>query len=254
MKHVIALNGSPRTNGRTAELVESTSAALQPFDISVEVIHLRKQEIRVCAGCNSCVLHDQRCIVNDDLHSVTDKIKAADGLILAAPVYMWHTSTWMKIFFDRLPSYFHRPDDALIGKPVLALATAGGPQGALSTRYMHKVAQKIGLWPAGSIVQMASQPKPVTAKQVRRFVRELDRNRETRTPGLGKMVNFLIQQGSAMAFLPEDRAYFTARGWDKGFWYHKARLNPLNVAVVAVLNGLMNLLGGLVMPKEGPRT
>lgn len=246
MKHVIAFNGSPRANGRTAELIAAAAEALKPFDIEVEVIHLRKQEISVCAGCNSCVLHDQRCIVKDGLHAVTDKMKVADGLILAAPVYMWNTSTWMKIFVDRLPSYFHRPDDALIGKPVLTLATAAGPMGGLSINYMKKVAEKIGMWPSGSIFQMASQPKPVREKQVRHFVRELERDRETRTPGLGKLFNFMIQQGSAMTYLPEDAAYFTARGWHKGFWYHKARLNPFDVAVVAAVKGLM----GLVMKPE----
>ncbi len=245
MKHVIALNGSPRTNGRTAELVAATAETLNNFDIEVEVIHLRKLEIRPCAGCNSCVLHDQRCIVRDDVHAVTDKIKAADGLILASPVYMWHISSTMKIFIDRLPSYFHRPDDALIGKPVLTLATAAGPMGGLSINYLKKIAGKIGMWPAGSIFQMASQPKPVSERQVRRFVKELNRSREARMPTLGKMFNFMIQQGSAMTFLPEDAAYFTARGWNKGFWYHKARLNPLNVALVGAVKGVM----GLVMKK-----
>lgn len=242
MKHVIALNGSPRANGRTVELIAAAAEALKPFDIAVEIVHLRKLDIRVCTGCSLCVLHDQRCIVKDELHALTDRIKAADGLILASPVYMWQISSTLKIFLDRLVSYFHRPDDALIGKPVLTLATSAGPMGGLANNYMKKIAEKIGMWPAGSISQMAAQPKPVSEKQVRRFVRELGRDRETRMPNLGKMFNFMIQQGSAMTYLPEDAAYFTARGWNKGFWYHKARLNPLNVALVGAAKGLMGLV------------
>jgi multimeric flavodoxin WrbA len=242
MKHVIALNGSPRSNGRTAELLDATIETLKSFDVEVEVIHLRKMDINVCAGCNSCVLHDQRCIIKDELHVVTDKIKHADGLILAAPVYMWNTSTWMKIFIDRLPSYFHRPDTDLIGKPVLTLVTAAGPMGGLSGNYMNKVAEKIGMWPSGGIFQMASAPKPVSGRQVKRFVKELSRDRTARRPGLGKMFNFMLQQASAMTYLPEDAAYFTAHGWDKGFWYHKALLNPLNVALVAAAKGLAGLV------------
>ena len=243
MKRVIALNGSPRTNGRTAELIGATAEMLKDFGVEVETIHLRKLDLRVCAGCNSCVTHDQRCVIKDELHPLIEKIKAADGLMLAAPVYMWSTSTWMKIFIDRLPSYFHRPDDDMIGKPVLTLATAAGPMGGLSTKYMDKFAEKIGMWSCGSIFQMASKPAPVSEGKVKRFVKEMARSRESRMPNLSKMFNFMIQQGSAMTYLPEDAAYFTARGWDKGFWYHKAPLNPLNVAVV----GMAKTLAGLVM-------
>ena len=242
MKHVIALNGSPRRNGHTAQLINAAAETLKTQNVEVEIIHLRKMNIHPCTGCLSCVEHDQRCVVRDELHAVTDTIKQADGLILAAPVYMWSTSTWMKIFFDRLPSYFHRPDDLMIGKPVLTLATSAGPMGGQSFNYMNKVARNIGMWPCGSIAQMSSVPKPVTQKQVRRFIKELSRDRTTRTPNMGQMFNFFLQQGSAMTYLPEDAAYFTARGWDKGFWYHKARLNPINIALISVVKGLSGLV------------
>jgi multimeric flavodoxin WrbA len=253
MKQVIALNGSPRANGRTAELIEATAQALKAHDVAVEVVHLRKADLRVCTGCNSCVLHDQRCILKDDMADLVSRLQQADGVILASPVYMWHISSTMKIFIDRMVSYFHRPDDTLVGKPVLSLATAAAPMGGFSTRYLRKIGEKLGMWGAGSITQMASQPKPVSERQVRRFVKELGRDRTQRTPSLGMLFNFWLQKSSALNYLPEDAAYFTARGWHKGYYFHKARHNPLYIAVIAVLNGLMSLLGGLVMPKEGPQ-
>jgi len=67
-------------------------------------------------GCNSCKNNeDKTCVINDDMKDIVPKIKKADLIILATPIYWWSVTAQMKLLIDRLYSlnftdssfYFH---------------------------------------------------------------------------------------------------------------------------------------------------
>jgi len=97
---VVALVGSPRADGNTADLVEVAAAELGRRGISCDRIVLGEVNILPCQGhedCESLAL----CPLEDDACDLLDRVYAADGLILASPVYYEDVSAQMKAFIDR---------------------------------------------------------------------------------------------------------------------------------------------------------
>jgi len=65
------------------------------------------------------------------------KINAADGLILASPVYSHMVSALMKNLFDRFGYYAHRPE--FFNKYAMSVATCSGYGGEHASHYMDKM-------------------------------------------------------------------------------------------------------------------
>jgi len=214
---------------------------LQEHDLSVEIIHLSQINLQPCRGCAGCVERGYRCKTQDDVESLLNKIRQADGVILASPVYMWQISTPMKTLFDRLVSYFHRPDPQLVGKPVFVMTTSASPMvtGPV-VRHMSDIAHHLGMRPCGKLCQLGANPKPVSTKPFGKFLRMLNSSTAEHRPSLKELFNFFLQQGSAMTFLPEDGKYFVEHGWDHGLYYYPCRINIFKRAAI----GLLKLMGG----------
>ncbi len=106
---VIAVHGSPRKEGRTAELLNYVIEELRKFDkVEIEIIHLIDHPIRFCMGCYSDdpkLCNPKNCtqgVLEDSMKSLHSKIILADAIIFATPVYWYNMSGVMKNFIDRL--------------------------------------------------------------------------------------------------------------------------------------------------------
>ena len=53
-----------------------------------------------CTACMEC-LKEERCVLEDGLMPVFEKMKAADGIILSTPVYFGSATALMKLFMER---------------------------------------------------------------------------------------------------------------------------------------------------------
>lgn len=97
---VVAIIGSAR-KGNSFLMVQSVVDTFVNADIELEVIHLKDISIEFCDGCLSC---DETgiCRLNDDMGSIVEKVKEADGLVLASPARWSLLSGEMKVFMDRL--------------------------------------------------------------------------------------------------------------------------------------------------------
>ena len=73
---------------------------------------------------------------------IIDKMKAADGLILASPVYSHMVSALMKNLFDRFGYYAHRPE--FFDKYAMSMVTCSGYGGDHATQYMDKMLSVFG--------------------------------------------------------------------------------------------------------------
>jgi len=100
---VIALNGSPRTNGNTSILIEAVLAELRKEGIETEQIQLGGKRIHGCTACMKCFENqNQRCAVgNDMLNDVVEKMIEADGIIIGSPTYLSNVTTEVKALIDR---------------------------------------------------------------------------------------------------------------------------------------------------------
>lgn len=100
MSKVIALVASKRPNANSQILVETCLEAIKGSGLETEIIFLDRLNIEHCRGCLACV-YKGKCSLNDDMASLLPKITAADGLILAAPTYLFSPASLIKKVIDR---------------------------------------------------------------------------------------------------------------------------------------------------------
>ena len=102
MSNIVILAGSERKEGNTDLLVESFRKGARKKH-SVDVISVRNHKIRPCTGCNLCFDRTgHECVQQDDMKIVYDKLKKADVLVIASPVYFYGISAQLKAVIDRL--------------------------------------------------------------------------------------------------------------------------------------------------------
>ena len=105
MKKLIAINGSPRRDGNTAQLLQYAMKGAQYAGASAEMIHLYSLNFKGCTSCFACKLKSSPhgiCAMQDDLSPVLEKVKAADAIIFGSPIYFMGISSGMAAFIERL--------------------------------------------------------------------------------------------------------------------------------------------------------
>ena len=105
MKNLIAINGSPRRNGNTAQLLQHAMKGAQDAGAATELINLYALNFKGCTSCFACKLKSRphgSCAMKDDLAPVLDKIKTADAIIFGSPIYFMNLSAGMIAFIERL--------------------------------------------------------------------------------------------------------------------------------------------------------
>ncbi|MCD8013151.1 MAG: flavodoxin family protein [Lachnospiraceae bacterium] len=100
MKNILVIQGGGRPNGNTAQLANSFVKGAMDADHAVEVISLIKNEVKGCIGCNAC-RYGKPCVQKDAFNDIVPKIKAADCIVFASPLYFWTLSSRLKAFIER---------------------------------------------------------------------------------------------------------------------------------------------------------
>jgi len=91
--------------------------------VTTEKIVLSDYQLYPCQAHNDC--RDlTACRQDDDTRSIATKVFAADGLILASPVYYYNVSAQMKIFIDR-NLFFFRHKQKMQARAVGIIVVAG---------------------------------------------------------------------------------------------------------------------------------
>jgi len=115
---VVAVVGSPRAKGNTSILVDAALAELERRGAAVSKVMLRDCQIAPCLGHDTCG-ELVRCPQSDDAESVLATVYAAEGLLLATPVYYENVSAQMKTFIDR--NVFRYNHDVFLTPKVVGL-------------------------------------------------------------------------------------------------------------------------------------
>ena len=124
---VVGIVGSPRINGNTEILADHCLRAIAEEGLDVELVRLAGLDIRYCDACYVC-REKEMCNRQDDLFNVYLKMKQADGIILASPVYSGSVTALITALLERVGqiAWFHgQPFRDKVGGSLIVQGRAG---------------------------------------------------------------------------------------------------------------------------------
>ena len=161
---IVAISGSPHAGiGNTDLMIEMMRPVLEKEGFSLESINLTQKKINYCVGCALC-LEKGKCWQHDDHQGVTEKLLAADGIILASPVYFGHVTAQMKTFIDRSLALGHKPRGTW--KPGVAISVSAGMGETFTADYLGAVLRPFGAWCVGHLTAIATSPGGFMGKEL----------------------------------------------------------------------------------------
>jgi multimeric flavodoxin WrbA len=121
---VLLINGSPRANGNTAAALAEMEKVFAREGIEAEIVQVGHQNIRGCIACGHCYKNG-KCVFDDEVNALASKFEAADGLVIASPVYYASPNATLIAALDRL-FYSTRFDKRMKVGASVAVARRGG--------------------------------------------------------------------------------------------------------------------------------
>lgn len=104
-KTVLIITSSLRKNSNSDLLAQAFAKGAEEAGNAVETVSLKGKDIRCCIGCLSCQ-RTGKCVLKDDAAEILEKVRAADVLAFASPVYYYSISGQLKTLLDRLNPLF----------------------------------------------------------------------------------------------------------------------------------------------------
>ena len=104
-KKLVIITSSLRKGSNSDNLAESFAKGAKDAGNEVETISLKGKNIKYCIGCLACQ-KTGKCVLKDDAAEIVDKVKNADVLAFASPVYYYSISGQLKTMLDRLNPLF----------------------------------------------------------------------------------------------------------------------------------------------------
>ena len=101
MSKVLVISTSLRAKSNSDILTEKLIEGAKASGHDVEYISLKGKNIGFCIGCLACQ-NTQQCVIKDDASKIAQKVKNADTLVFATPIYYYEMSGQMKTLLDRL--------------------------------------------------------------------------------------------------------------------------------------------------------
>lgn len=104
---ILGVSGSPRLDGNTDILVKEALRLLgERTGAATDFVRVADQRIEPCRGCRACMTLGHCAIEGDDFEQLMARLRAADLLVLGAPVYWLGPPGVMKNFIDRTHGYY----------------------------------------------------------------------------------------------------------------------------------------------------
>lgn len=207
MKYVI-INGSPRRKN-TWEMVERAKKNLNG---EFEEIHLMKENIPLCNGCYNCIMEgEDKCPHRDNVKPIVDAMMAADGIIIASPVYAMNVTALLKNFFDHTAYFYHRPE-FFTKKALVVVSTAGAGQKDVA-KYINETLRHWGVNKVYKITYAFGGKDSIDEKSIddvsRKFAKDVE-SKKFHSPKLADIVFYDVWKAMALSDDPIEV--------DKQFW------------------------------------
>lgn len=179
-----------------------------------------------CVGCTNCFMKSETlCPHFEKLKPITESLDAADVIILASPVYVYHATGAMKSFLDHYGYRWivHRPVESMFRKQAVCISTAAGA-GMKSTnkdmldslffwgvakRYQYGVSIAATSWNG-----VSAKKRKAIEKATSRLAGKIKHNSKNVKPGLKTKAFFWIMHlMQRNGFNSCDAEYWKAKGW-----------------------------------------
>jgi len=100
--YIMIAVGSPRKKGNSATLAKQVAAGAGSAGGNVETFFLHDLNIKPCSACDGCRKKKHvDCVIQDDMQLLYPKLRSADAVVLASPIYWFTLSAQTKLFIDR---------------------------------------------------------------------------------------------------------------------------------------------------------
>ena len=145
----IGIVGSPRKNGNTEFITAHALSAIEEEGVGTELITLAGLDIRGCTACMACQ-KEETCPIDDDLLPIYAKMKVADAIILASPVYYGSATALLKGLMERtgfIATLNGRVFEGKVGGPLVVARRAGQNFTVAQITFWYQI---LGLFTPGS--------------------------------------------------------------------------------------------------------
>ncbi len=134
----VVIYASPNRDGLTAACAAAAVEGVRQAGGSAEEIRLNDLKVGMCQACErgwGTCQSAHECQVEDGFQALHARVRQADAIVLVTPVYWHEMSESAKAFTDRLRrcEATLAESSRLAGKPVLAVAAAGGTGNGMIT-------------------------------------------------------------------------------------------------------------------------
>ena len=135
MKTIMIIDGGPRKNMNTAQMLQKVAEGAQSVseEIEVKTVRLYDLDYKGCMSCMACKIKGKAsnvCKFKDALTPVLEEIAQADGLVMGSPIYFGDVTGQMRTFLERLAfpwlSYNDYSMTAPKKMPVILIETMNG--------------------------------------------------------------------------------------------------------------------------------
>lgn len=105
-KRVLVISTSLR-QGKSSKLADAFIKGAREAGHVIESVKLGKKSISFCTGCLACQsTKNGHCILQDDADVIIQKMKDAEVIVFATPIYFYEMSGQMKTLLDRTNPLF----------------------------------------------------------------------------------------------------------------------------------------------------
>ncbi|MEM3880633.1 MAG: flavodoxin family protein [Candidatus Bathyarchaeia archaeon] len=120
---IVGVCGSPRKRATEYVTMEALQM-LEDMGFRTEFFTVRGKNIGFCTHCDYCLQHKE-CRIKDDMAILYDLFKAAEGIIIATPVYNGGVSAQIKAVMDRCRALTAADPNIFRYKVGMAIAVGG---------------------------------------------------------------------------------------------------------------------------------
>ena len=180
-----------------------------------------------CKGCTVCFTRSETlCPHAAALRPLTEAMDAADVILLASPVYVYHATGAMKAFLDHYGYRWmvHRPEEKMFSKQAVVISTAAG---AGMKSAIKDVADSCFFW---GIPRVYKYGKAVMEARWDHVKPEIKKSIEAKTDSIAKKILsykggiplktrgmfFIMSMMQRNGFNEADAGYWKEKGWTSG--------------------------------------
>lgn len=179
-----------------------------------------------CLGCCTCFEESEtKCPHYEKLLPLTNSIDNADIVILASPVYVYHSTGAMKAFLDHYGWRWmvHRPEEKMFSKQAVCISTAAGAGmnsaikdmadsaffWGIAKTYKYGIAVREVSWE-----NVSSKRKNKIEKDIETLAKKITSKEKNLKPSLKTKFFFSIMcKMQKNGFNEADKKYWKAKGW-----------------------------------------